>query len=75
MYGIKYQNVIEELELLIRSKRTVLNLVCHEENKVLSALEEICSKADTSWDLIKWDIVSGLHSTFPEFLPTKDSYF
>ena len=73
MYGIKYQNVIEELELLIRSKRTVLNLVCHEENKVLSALEEICSKADTSWDLIKWDIVSGLHSTFPEFLPTKDS--
>ena len=73
MYGIKYQNVIEELELLIRSKRTVLNLVCHEENKVLSALEEICSKADTSWDLIKWDIVSGLHSTFPEFLPTKES--
>ena len=39
----------------------------------MSALEEICSKADTSWDLIKWDIVSGLHSTFPEFLPTKDS--
>ena len=73
MYGNKYLDIIEELELLIRSKRTILSIVCHEENKVISALEEICSKADTSWDLIKWDIVSGLHSTFPEFLPTSKS--
>ncbi len=64
---------IDEIELLIRSKRTVLYLVSQEENRVMSALESLCSKADTSWDLIKWDIVSGLHSTFPEFLPAKAS--
>ena len=39
----------------------------------MSALESLCSKADTSWDLLEWDIVSGLHSTFPEFLPAKAS--
>lgn len=66
-------STLEEIELLIRSKRTVLYLVSQEENRVLSALEQMCSKADTSWDLIKWDIVSGLESSFPEFLPTKDS--
>ena len=60
---------IDEIELLVRSKRTVLYLVSQEENRVMSALESLCSKADTSWDLVKWDIVSGLHSTFPEFLP------
>ena len=64
---------IDELELLIRSKRTVIYLVSQEENRVLSALENLCSKADTSWDLLKWDIVSGLYSTFPEFLPAKAS--
>ena len=64
---------IDEIELLVRSKRTVLYLVSQEENRVTSALENLCSKADTSWDLLKWDIVSGLHSTFPEFLPAKAS--
>lgn len=64
---------LEEIELLVRSKRTVIYITSQEEKRVLSALEQMCSKADTSWDLIKWDIVSGLESTFPEFLPTKDS--
>jgi len=64
---------IDEIELLVRSKRTVLYLVSQEENRVMSALENLCSKVDTSWDLLKWDIVSGLHSTFPEFLPAKAS--
>ena len=66
------QQTINELELLIRSKRTILYVVTQEENRVISALEQMCSKADTAWDLIKWDIVSGLHSTFPEFLPAKE---
>jgi AAA+ superfamily predicted ATPase len=73
MYGKKYKETIEEVELLIRSKRTIINIVCQEESKVISALEELCSKAETSWDLIKWDIVSGLNSIFPEFLPLKDN--
>ena len=64
---------LEEIELLVRSKRTVIYIVSQEENRVLSALEQMCSKADTSWDLIKWDIVSGLEASFPEFLPSKDS--
>ena len=66
-------STLEEIELLVRSKRTVMYIVSQEENRVLSALEQMCSKADTSWDLIKWDVVSGLESSFPEFLPTKDS--
>ena len=65
-------STLEEIELLVRSKRTVIYIVSQEENRVLSALEQMCSKADTSWDLIKWDVVSGLESTFPEFLPTKE---
>ena len=65
-------STLEEIELLVRSKRTVIYIVSQEENRVLSALEQICYKADNSWDLIKWDVVSGLESTFPEFLPTKE---
>ena len=64
---------INEIELLIRSKRTVLYLVSQEENRVMSALENLCSKADISWDMLRWDIVTGLHSTFPEFLPAKQT--
>ena len=67
------KNTIDELELLIRSKRTIIYVVSQEENRVISALEQMCSKADTNWDVIKWDIVKGLHSSFPEFLPAKDS--
>lgn len=67
------KNTIDELELLIRSKRTIIYVVSQEENRVTSALEQMCSKADTNWDVVKWDIVNGLHSSFPEFLPAKDS--
>ena len=67
------KNTIDELELLIRSKRTIIYVASQEENRVTSALEQMCSKADTNWDVVKWDIVKGLHSSFPEFLPAKDS--
>ena len=71
-YGKNYLEAIEEIELLIRSKRTIINIVTNEEQRVLSALESLCSRADICWDMVNWDIVNGLHSTFPEFLPTKD---
>ena len=64
---------VEEIELLIRSKRTIIYVVSQEENRVISALEDLCSKAETSWDVIKWDVVNGLHSSFPEFLPVKEN--
>ena len=67
------ENIIEETELLIRSKRTILYLVSQEENRVITALEQMCSKAEPSWDLIKWDIVNGIYSEDPEFLPAKES--
>ena len=67
----KHQEFAEEVELLIRSKRTILYMVSQEENRILSTLEFICSKVDPNWDLLKWDIVSGLHSNDPEFLPAK----
>lgn len=72
MNGKNFIETVDEVELLIRSKRTVINIVTNEEQRVLSALESLCSKADISWDLMKWDIVNGLHSSFPEFLPVKE---
>jgi len=47
------KETVEEIELILRSKRTILYLVSQEENRVISALESMCSKADTNWDLIK----------------------
>jgi len=64
-----HQEMMEEIEVLIRSKRTIIYLVTNEENRVMSALENVCSKADVSWDLLQWDIVNGLDSKDPEFLP------
>lgn len=72
MKGKNFVEAIEEIELLIRSKRTIINIVTLEENRFVSALEDLCSKAEISWDLINWDIVNGLHSSFPEFLPVKE---
>lgn len=70
MFGKNYLDAIEETELLLRSKRTIINIVSQEEQRVISALDSLCSKADTSWDLLNWDIIKGLHSKYPEFLPT-----
>ena len=70
MFGKNYLDAIEETELLLRSKRTIINIVSQEEHRVISALDSLCSKADTSWDLLNWDIIKGLHSKYPEFLPT-----
>jgi hypothetical protein len=64
-----HEEMMIEIETLIRSRRTIIYLVSQEENRMLSALESMCSKAD--WDLIHWDIVTGLDSSFPEFLPTQ----
>jgi hypothetical protein len=44
--------------------------VSQEEQRVISALDSLCSRADTSWDMLNWDIVQGLYSKYPEFLPT-----
>jgi len=67
------QEIIKELDLLIRSKRPIIYLVSQEENRVVDAIDELCSNADPSWDLLQWDIVSGLHSSYPEFLPVKSN--
>ena len=71
MNKTKHQEFIDETELLIRSKRTILYMVTQEESRILSTLESLCSKVDPNWDLIKWDVVTGLHSNDPEFLPAK----
>ena len=62
-----FTEMMIETETLLRSRRTIIYLVTQEENRIMSALESMCSKAD--WDLIHWDIVSGIQSNFPEFLP------
>lgn len=70
--GNNFNLALEEIELLIRSKRTITNIITSEEQRVLSALNDLCSRADINWDLISWDIVNGLQSSFPEFLPIKE---
>lgn len=62
-----FTEMMIETETLLRSRRAIIYLVTQEENRIISALESMCSKAD--WDLIHWDIVSGIQSNFPEFLP------
>ena len=68
---LESHEIIKELDLLIRSKRPIIYLVSQEENRVVKAIDEICSQAEPSWDLLQWDIVSGLESSYPEFLPVK----
>lgn len=67
------KDVNAEIELLIRSKRPIIYIVSQEENRVISALTEICDNADPSWDLLQWDVVSGLFSSYPCLLPEKQS--
>ncbi len=69
----QYDETLSEIEVLLRSKRTILYVVSNEENRVMSALENMCSKPETSWDLMYWDIVNGIDSKCPEFLPMKQS--
>ena len=56
MHNAKHVNA--EIELLIRSKRPIIYIVSQEENRVISALTEMCDNADPSWDLLQWDIVT-----------------
>ena len=71
MHNAKHVNA--EIELLIRSKRPIVYIVSQEENRVISALTEMCDNADPSWDLLQWDIVTGLSSSYPCLLPEKES--
>ena len=70
---IKAKDVNAEIELLIRSKRPIIYVISQEENRVISALTNICDNADPSWDLLQWDIVTGLSSSYPCLLPEKES--
>ena len=71
MHNAKHVNA--EIELLIRSKRPIVYIVSQEENRVISALTEMCDNADPSWDLLQWDIVTGLSSSYPCLIPEKES--
>ena len=71
MHNAKHVNA--EIKLLIRSKRPIVYIVSQEENRVISALTEMCDNADPSWDLLQWDVVTGLSSSYPCLLPEKES--
>ena len=53
---IKAKDVNAEIELLIRSKRPIIYVISQEENRVISALTNICDNADPSWDLLQWEV-------------------
>jgi len=56
----------QELELQIRSNRTFIYLVTHEEQRIVDALKALCvrdgaaNQEVTRWKMLEWDIASGV---------------
>ncbi len=68
-----FRKTLREIDWFLRSKRPILYLTTPEEQRIEDGIKLICSKADHKWDLITWDLVSGLQSTNSAFLPVKES--
>jgi hypothetical protein len=68
-----FRKTLREIDWFLRSKRPILYLTTPEEQRIEDGIKLICSKADHKWDLITWDLVSGLQSTNSTFLPVKES--
>ena len=49
IFGENYNQTLKEIELLIRSKRTIINIITSEEQRVISALNTLCSKLTRTW--------------------------
>ncbi len=68
-----FRKTLREIDWFLRSKRPILYLTTPEEQRIEDGIKLICSKSDHKWDLITWDLVSGLQSTNSAFLPVKES--
>ena len=68
-----YRKALREIDWYLRSKRPVIYLTTPEEQRIEEGINFICNRPDHKWDLITWDLVSGLSSQNSNFLPVKTS--
>jgi ATP-dependent Zn protease len=68
-----FRKTLREIDWFLRSKRPIIYLTTPEEQRIEDGIKQICAKPDHKWDLITWDLVSGLQSTNSSFLPVKES--
>jgi len=68
-----FRKTLREIDWFLRSKRPILYLTTPEEQRIEDGIKQICSKHDHKWDLITWDLISGLQSTNSAFLPVKEN--
>jgi len=68
-----FRKTLREIDWFLRSKRPILYLTTPEEQRIEDGIKQICSKPDHKWDLITWDLISGLQSTNSAFLPVKEN--
>ena len=69
-----FRKALREIDWFLRSKRPIIYVTSPEETRIEEGLKYICTRPDHKWDLISWDLVSGLQSSDnSSFLPTKKS--
>ena len=68
-----FRKTLREIDWFLRSKRPIIYLTTPEEQRIEDGIKQICAKPDQKWDLITWDLISGLQSTNSSFLPVKES--
>lgn len=68
-----FRKTLREIDWFLRSKRPIIYLTTPEEQRIEDGIKQICAKPDHKWDLITWDLISGLQSTNSSFLPVKES--
>ena len=68
-----FRKTLREIDWFLRSKRPILYLTTPEEQRIEDGIKQICSKPDHKWDLITWDLISGVQSTNSSFLPVKEN--
>jgi len=68
-----FRKTLREIDWFLRSKRPILYLTTPEEQRIEDGIKQICSKPDHKWDLITWDLISGVQSTNSSFLPAKEN--
>ncbi len=69
----EHRRAMRELDFQMRSKRPIIYIVSHEEQRVLDSIAAICNRDDRKWKLATWDIAAGLQSSVEELSPEPDS--
>ena len=61
--------ISKELDWFLRSKRPIIQIISHEEQRVMGVIKSVCSNTKVEWVVIEWDIVNGLLGSNNDFMP------